>query len=88
MLRTAVISFAVKRPLGFVVSASYSNSASGYNDGDIGRYSYSGTVLTPDVLFNEVKGTEETSVGLLATSNYKLSGNHEIGATGMFSRNA
>jgi len=77
-----------KRPLGFVVSASYSNSASGYNDGDIGRYSYSGTVLTPDVLFNEVKGTEETSVGLLATSNYKLSGNHEIGATGMFSRNA
>jgi hypothetical protein len=76
------------RKLGFVLSASHSHSASGYNDGDIGRYSFSGTVLTPDVLFNDVKGTEEVSLGLLSTFNYKLAQNHEIGATGMFSRNA
>jgi hypothetical protein len=76
------------RKLGFVVSASHSHTASGYNDGEIGRYSYSGTVLTPDVLFNDVKGTEEVSVGLLSTVNYKLATNHEIGATGMYSRNA
>lgn len=76
------------KPLGFVVSGSYSKSASGYNDGNIGRYSYSGTVLTPDVLFNEVKGNEEKSVGLLSTLTYKVAQNHEIGVTGMFSRNA
>jgi len=79
---------ALNRPLGFVVSASYNRSAAGYNDGDIKRYSYSGSVLTPDVIFNDAKGSDELTIGLMSTLNYKLAANHEIGATGMFSRSA
>lgn len=77
----------LRRPLGFVVSASYNRSAAGYNDGDVERYSYSGSILTPDVLLNDAKGSDELTVGLMSTVNYKLATNHEVGVTGMYSRN-
>ena len=76
----------LNRPLGFVISLTQSHSSSGYGGGEIGRYSYTGTILTPDVLFDDMKGSEEVSVGGMANFNYRLSPNHELGLNGMYTR--
>lgn len=77
----------ISRPLGFVVSLSYKRNSRLYNNGELGRYSYTGTKLTPDLLLNDMRSVEEANWGGLANFNYKFNPNHEIGVNTMYTRN-
>lgn len=73
-----------KRPLGYLVSFNYSTDASFYQDGQVGRWKLTGKVsendsLTNQILLSDTQGKEEVLWGGLATLNYKLHANHEIG---------
>jgi hypothetical protein len=74
------------RPLGFIMGATYKHAASSYDDGIIGRYSFTGTALTPDLLMADLSGKEEVDLGGMANLSYKLSSRHEIGINSMYSR--
>lgn len=76
------------RPLGFVLGFSYGSSASSYENGTTGRYSFTGTQITPDLLLSDRMGTQEVSWGGLANFSYRFSPNHEIGLNSMYSRSA
>lgn len=78
----------VKRPLGFIVGLTYSNSSSFYDGGTTGRYSFTGQSLVTDMLLNDVKSTQEVSWGGLANFTYKFTPNHELGFNSVYSRSA
>ena len=74
------------RPLGFILSLSYKRKARFYENGELGRYSYTGSDLAPDLLLQDAAGVEEATWGGLANFNYKFSPNHEIGINTLYSR--
>ena len=78
----------IKRPIGFIVGLTYSNSSSFYDDGTTGRYSFSGKSLVTDMFLNDAKSTRETSLGGLANVTYKFRPNHELGINTTYSRSA
>lgn len=80
-------------PLGYVVSLTYDRSARSYENGFTGRYGYSqgsgdGVVLDPEILFNDARGTVETSWGGIGNVSYRLGARHEIGLNTLYSRSA
>lgn len=80
-------------PLGYVASLTYDRAARYYEDGFTGRYGYSqgvgdGVVLTPEILFNDARGTVETSWGGIGNLSYRLGSHHEIGLNTLYSRSA
>ncbi|MGI9175219.1 MAG: TonB-dependent receptor domain-containing protein, partial [Rhodothermales bacterium] len=75
--------------LGYVISGTYSNAASFYDDGFTGRYAFAGAgaeTLGPDLLLNDTRGTQETSIGGLANFTYRLGSNNEVGLHTLYTR--
>ncbi|HMB89381.1 MAG TPA: TonB-dependent receptor [Rhodothermales bacterium] len=80
------------RPLGFTASLSYAQNSSAYNDGSVGRYELVGgsvadiDALTPLRSFGgenglDIKGSQESDLGGLATLSYRPHPNHELSTT-------
>jgi len=70
------------KPLGFILSGSYSRDFQFYDDGVNNQFvatSGQANELTNDFSFNDTRGTEEANLGGMANINYKLSDNHQIG---------
>jgi len=70
-------------PLGYTMSLSYSQSASNYRDGTIGRWQLIGTLdqsqgLTNLFDLNDQKASISNDMGLLAGISYKISENHKV----------
>lgn len=76
----------VNRPFGFVVGLSYASGASYYESGTTGRYSFSGSQLTPDLLLDDRMGSQEVTWGGIANLTYQFSPKHEIRLNSMYNR--
>jgi TonB-dependent receptor len=75
--------------LGYVLSATYSRNASSYEDGITNRYSFAGTGatgLSPDVLFDDRRGTSEATLGGIANVTYRLGLHNKIGVNTLYLR--
>ena len=78
-------------PLGYTFGLNYSRGASFYGSGATERYSFKGVgadELTPSLLLEDQRGTEETSMGGLANLAYRLGGNNELGLNAVYTRSA
>ncbi|MBT8399587.1 MAG: TonB-dependent receptor [Rhodothermia bacterium] len=78
----------IRRPLGFVVSLTYNRSASSYDNGKTGRYSFTGSDLATDLNLNDALGSQEISWGGIANLSYQFSPRHEMGLNTLYSRSA
>ena len=70
------------KPLGFVLSGTYSRDFEFYDDGVNNQFvatAADADGLTNDFSFNDTKGTETANLGGMANMNYKLSNNHQVG---------
>ena len=79
------------RPLGIVASLSYSQDASGYENGTTGQYKLPGDVVNNDALnqqlrYNDVKGSRETLVGGLMNLSFRPHADHELGLNVLYNR--
>ncbi|MDX1428785.1 MAG: TonB-dependent receptor [Rhodothermales bacterium] len=78
----------IKRPLGFVVSLTYSRSASSYDNGTTGRYSFTGSDLATDLDLKDALSSDEINWGGIANVSYQFSPRHELGLNTLYSRSA
>jgi len=74
------------RDLGFFTGLSYGRKYSYYDDGQVSRYSPSGTGIQEDLNLRDVRGVEEVAWGTAANLAYQLSENHEIGANYLYTQ--
>jgi outer membrane receptor protein involved in Fe transport len=80
--------------LGYVLSLNYGHSSRYYEDGRTERYNVTGLddngdpLLSPEVLLNDSRGTEEVSWGGIANATYRLGARHELGVNSLYSRSA
>lgn len=77
--------------LGYILNGTYGQSYSSYQDGFTGRYAFAGNgsaELGPDLLLDDRRGTEESSLGGLAHFTYRIGKNNEIGLNSMYTRTA
>ncbi|MGA7305147.1 MAG: TonB-dependent receptor, partial [Rhodothermales bacterium] len=76
--------------LGFVLGATYSKSASLYDNGRTERWAYSGQntgELGADLLMNDSRATQDVSIGLMANFAYQPAPNHKIALNTLHTRN-
>ncbi len=77
------------RPLGYIIGGTYSRSASLYEQGEIGRYSFAGlnaNQLAPDLLLDDAEGATESSLGGLANFTFQFTPNNEVGFNTLYTR--
>lgn len=76
--------------LGYVVGATYSKSASYYDNGRTERWAYAGpgtSQLGPDLLLNDARSKEDVSIGLIANFAYQPAPNHKVALNSLHARN-
>jgi len=74
------------KSLGYTASLTYSQSYSGYDDGEVARHDLIGNfdgaeALAPQLLVTDEQGQRNVDWGGLATLSYRLSNNHKISTT-------
>jgi outer membrane receptor protein involved in Fe transport len=70
-----------KRPFGFILGLSYSNSYSYYDGGEKGLYKLLGaneTTLNPEQTYTDSQGSNDVLWGALLNLSYKISANHKF----------
>ena len=74
------------RPLGYVLSLSYDQSSSFYDDGETGRFELGGSFDDLDelIFLRDQKATEEATIGGIANFTYKATPNHELGLNTLY----
>ena len=79
------------RPVGFLGTLSYSNSASFYDNGTSARWqltSKEASTLTNNFNLTDARGAQEIAWGSLVTLSIKPSPTHELSATNLYNRNS
>ena len=79
------------RPVGFLGTLSYSNSASFYDNGTSARWqltSKEARTLTNNFNLTDTRGAREIAWGSLVTLSIKPSPTHELSATNLYNRNS
>ncbi len=74
--------------LGYQTSLTYSRNYSFYSNGEVGRYrlNQSSSVLNPQLLLRDSRGSQETSLGGLADVTYSITPEQQIGVNLFYSR--
>ncbi|MFK7810644.1 MAG: TonB-dependent receptor [Saprospiraceae bacterium] len=78
------------RPLGFVAALNYQKNYSYYDNGQTGIYQLTGageSKLNKEIELTDRKGTENTLIGGMFNTSYKLAPTHKIGLTLMHTQN-